>query len=109
MDEQRKNRRFNCLVPVEGQKDKWFDGSQTYDLSKGGMGFISQSEIPVHEQIPIEMELIEGGDPVFVIGKVRWIEQIPGSTQYRLGLTFEVVLRGSKTRLTKYFKSLEDD
>jgi hypothetical protein len=99
----RKNKRLSCFVPVEGQEEGLFDQTKTVDISKGGMGFLSQHEIPLDQEIAIEIDLIENGEPVFVIGKVQWAKQIPHSTNYRIGIAFTSVLRGSKSRLEKYF------
>jgi len=103
MDENRKNDRHVCLVPIEGKKGSVFDGTQSVDFSKGGLGFISKRRISVNEEIPIEIELTADDKPVFVIGKVQWAQRILGSKQYRIGVIFKDVLHGSKSRLSQYF------
>ncbi|VAW45295.1 hypothetical protein MNBD_GAMMA03-988 [hydrothermal vent metagenome] len=103
MENKRKNRRFDCLVPVDSKHESVFDQTQTVDFSKNGIGFISQQEIPVNSEIAIEILLEEDGEPVLVIGKVEWVRPIPHSTQYRIGMTFKDVMRGSKSRLDNYF------
>ncbi len=100
----RKNSREECFVPIDGKSGDLFEQVVTTDISRTGMGFISQNEIPVNKEIPIEIDFEESGDPVFVIGKVKWVKPIADSGNFRLGLNFETVLRGSKTRLNKHLK-----
>ena len=59
MNNKRKNERLNCLVPIDAKADGKFDKTFTVDISKGGMGFISEKEIPVNEKIAIEIEIEE--------------------------------------------------
>lgn len=99
----RKNIRLSCEVPVDGKKGGVFDASNVIDISKGGLGFISPQRIPVNKRIPIELELDEEEYPVLVIGRVLWSRAIAGSSNYRIGVTFEDIMRGSKARLQKYF------
>jgi len=102
--EMRKNKRTECFVPVDGKEGTVFDQVKTVDISKGGLGFISRHPIPVNKQIPIEIAFSEEGDPVFVLGKVTWVDSLAGTQNYRIGLTFENVFRGSKSRLNNYFR-----
>ncbi len=103
MNNKRKNKRFDCLVPVDGKKDSTFDGIRTVDYSKSGIGFISKNEIPVNQEIALEIDLDEMGDPAFVIGRVQWVRPVPESGCYRIGMEFKEVLRGSKSRLDQHF------
>lgn len=99
----RRNKRLSCEVPVDGKKGGIFDSSNVIDISKGGLGFVSPRRIPVNKRIPIELDLGEEDLPVLVIGRVLWARAISGSSNYRIGVTFEDVMRGSKARLQKYF------
>ena len=99
----RKTERVTCLVPVEGKKGSAFDLTQTIDISKQGIGFISQNKIPLNKKITIELDLHEEDAPVFVTGKVKWVHPIENEKAYRIGLSFVDVKHGSKSRLNKYF------
>ncbi len=103
MSEQRRNTRLECLVPVDGKQGSLFDHTKTVDLSKGGMGFLSDHKIPLEQEIMVELDLDKKGPPVFVIGKVKWVRRVPESGMYRVGLSFVEVVQGSKSRLDKYF------
>ena len=104
MDNKRRNERFNCIVPVESKEGSIFDKTKTIDISKGGLGFISQNVIPLNQEVAIEIDLTEDGEPVFVIGKVQWVRPIANSEKFRIGVSFDKILKGSKSRLDKYFK-----
>lgn len=100
----RKNERRNCAVPVDSREGSLFDKSKTIDISKGGLGFISKNVIPLHKEIPIEIDINEDSDPVFVVGKVEWVEPMADSSNFRVGISFNQVLDGSKSRLIQYFR-----
>jgi len=74
------------------------------DFSKEGLGFVSKQHIPVNKKIPIEIELTAEGEPAFVIGRVQWVRCLLDTKNYRIGISFTDVLRGSKSRLKQYFK-----
>lgn len=93
-----------CTVPVDGKKGSVFDHTKVVDLSKGGVGFVSEHRIPVNKEVPIEIETTAEGDPIFVIGRVQWVRRILDSKKYRVGVSFKDVLQGSKSRFNEYFK-----
>ncbi|MBF0532034.1 MAG: PilZ domain-containing protein [Candidatus Omnitrophica bacterium] len=103
MKNQRKCPRLVCAVPVEGQAAGVFDQTQTVDFSRGGLGFVSQQPIPLNHKIAVELDLEEQGNPVFVIGRVKWVRPEPVGG-YRVGMEFESILRGSKSRIDQYFR-----
>lgn len=100
----RKSKRQECYVPVDGKTGGVFDQTQTVDISKGGLGFISRRKIPLDKEIPIELDMGDNENPIFVIGKVKWVRPLEDSDSYRVGVIFKDVLKGSKTRLQQYFK-----
>ena len=104
MSNKRKNERVFCVVPVDGKEDGIFGHTITIDFSKGGLGFISLKKVPLNKEIPIEIEFSEQEDPVLVLGKVRWVRPLPDSMSFRIGLSFEDILAGSKSRLNAYFQ-----
>lgn len=104
MSEHRKNKRISCAVPVDGKKGSPFGQIKTIDISKGGVGFISSQRIPLHKRIALELVLSEGDEPVLAIGEVKWVRPIANSGSYRIGLAFEDIKNGSKSRLIDYFR-----
>ena len=76
--EHRKTDRQPCRVPLDAQKDSAFDQSRTVDISQNGIGLVSQRQMSVDEQIAIEVEISADGEPVLVVGQVKWVRKIPG-------------------------------
>lgn len=95
--------RFDCAVPVEGKKGSTFDHTKTVDISRHGIGFISDHPIPINQKIAVELALKPNTEPVLVVGVVKWVRQIPDTKQYRVGMTFAEIIGGSSTRLDKFF------
>jgi len=100
----RSEQRVNCFVPVESKTESSFDNTQTVDISRHGIGFISSHSHNINERIAIEIQLHPNTDPVLVVGTVRWVRKISDSDQYRVGLNYDEVLSGSPKRLDRYFK-----
>ena len=105
LSEKRKNKRYQCHVPVDSKQGSSFDASQTIDISRDGIGFISPHVIPLNEKIAVEIALTPDSDPVLVLGMVKWVRKITDSDQYRIGMSFLEVLSGSPRRLGKYFQA----
>ena len=97
--------RKNCFVPVESKAESAFDQTQTVDISRHGIGFISRHPHTINEKIAIEIQLKANTDPVLVIGIVKWVRKISDSEQYRVGLTYDDVISGSPRRLDRYFET----
>ncbi len=101
----RKDLRQTCVVPVDGSAGNLLQVARTIDISRGGVGFLSKTAIPLKEKIAVEVELSPGQDPLLMLGEVRWVCPIEQGKNYRVGMKFVKVLRaGSKSRLTQYFE-----
>ena len=103
--EKRKNKRYICQVPVDGKQGSTFDSSQTIDISRDGIGFISPHTIPLNEKIAVEIALTPDSEPVLVLGIVKWVRKITDAEQYRIGMSFLEVLSGSQRQLGKYLQA----
>lgn len=96
--------RSDCIVPVDGKSDAIFSQIQTTDFSKRGLGCISSKEVPTGTKITVELDLAEYEEPILVIGEVMWCRPDEETGQYRIGMKFVDILRGSKARLDQYFR-----
>ncbi len=85
----RESQRKSCLVPVEGKKGSTFFGSQTVDISHGGVGLISNRAIALDEKIAVEIATAPQADPILMLGKVVWVRKLDKSDLYRVGLQFQ--------------------
>lgn len=103
MANKRKDERMECLVPVEDKKGGAFEEAAALDLSQGGLGFISSKEIPLHKEVTIALDLGMEKDPVFVVGKVKWVKPVLDSENFRVGMSFKNFLKGSKQELGRWF------
>jgi hypothetical protein len=92
----RKFARFDCYVPVDGKEGAAFSSTKTVDISRDGIGFLSNHAIPLNERVAIELVLKPDTEPVLVIGEVKWVRKISDTDQYRIGLTFADVIDGSR-------------
>ena len=101
----RTENRRNCFVPVESKSDSSFDQTQTVDISRHGIGFISPHPHSMGEKIAIEIQLKPDTDPVLVIGTVKWVRRISDSEQYRVGMNYDEIISGSPKRLDRYFEA----
>lgn len=101
--DKRKDKRLPCLVPVDSKSGGPFDHTQTFDISKRGLGFISDHKIPLNKKIAIELDLYASGDPVVVVGRVKWARPINGTSKFKIGLYFESLLQGKRSQLSDYF------
>jgi hypothetical protein len=100
---ERRNCRHDCLVPIEAKTKSAFGNAQTIDISQGGLGLILKQAIPVGQTIAVELDLAPEQDPVLVVGEVRWVRKLFGSTQYRAGILFKKILVSpTPHRLRKY-------
>ena len=99
----RTENRKNCFVPVESKTESSYDSTQTIDISRHGMGFLSSHPHNLNERIAIEIQLKPNTDPVLVIGTVKWVRKISDTEQYRIGINYDEVLSGSPKRLDRYF------
>ena len=101
----RKSERQTCLVPVEGKPGSPFASTQTVDISKKGIGFISKKKIPLDKKIAIELDLEGETEPALVMGQVKWVSRIRHSSYYRVGMLLTQDLStGSRTYLKNYLQ-----
>ncbi len=100
--EKRKHARRQCQVPVVCKKGSIFDSSQTVDISKGGIGFISSTPIPIDTKMLVELDLKADGEPVLALGRVKWVSHVRNSECYRVGMTFQEISTDSRSRLHEH-------
>ena len=104
MGESRKSKRLACVVPVDTAKKSPFNQAATVDISKGGLGFVSHRKIPLNTKMAFELILSLEEEPVLAVGTVRWVRPIKATKNYRIGIAFNGVINGSKSRLSEYLR-----
>ncbi len=104
MANQRQEKRWDCVVPVESGRHTEFDGAQSIDFSRRGIGFITKTALPINREIAVALDLDMSDSPVLAKGRVMWVQSIPGTDQYRVGLSFENIVDDGQNRLNEYFE-----
>ena len=88
--EKRRLKRVEFREPLRYSKGALIplSGSLAYDLSEGGLRFQTEDFIPLNESLAIMMEL----SPEKVLslhGRVVWVQMVPHSDRYHVGLKFD--------------------
>jgi c-di-GMP-binding flagellar brake protein YcgR len=79
--------------------------SHTVDLSRTGVGFISTRFVPINSKLMVELSLSRSENPVLVQGSVKWVEKVPNSQNFRIGMNFSDISTDTQSRIEKHFKS----
>lgn len=74
-------------APAHGAPLPSFGGCLSWDLSEGGLRFRAYSFIPLNTDLSVEFS-VENDRTVKLVGRVVWIQKLPHSEQYNLGLEF---------------------
>ncbi len=102
--EKRTSPRYGCCVPLLDENKETLMNSQTVDISKSGVGFVSARFIPVDTKMMVEISLSRDGSPVLVQGKVKWVERFPNSSAYKIGMIFPDISPQAQSRIEDFFK-----
>ncbi len=104
-NEHRRALRQSCLVPIDSKAGSPFSNVRTVDISRGGIGFVSQCALPLRKKIAVELLLTPDADPVLVMGEVRWVKPVADGDLFRVGMKFiRSVAEGGRARLKQYFR-----
>ena len=63
-------------------------GSLGYDLSESGVRFQTEDFIPLRKKLALHLEL-DPGQALDLNGQVVWVQLVPHSERYHVGLNFE--------------------
>ena len=96
--------RYECCVPLMDEEREILARSQTVDVSKSGVGFVSARFIPMNTKMMVEISLTRDGSPVLVQGKVKWVEKMSDSSNFRIGMAFPDILSQVESRIENCFK-----
>jgi Tfp pilus assembly protein PilZ len=104
--EKRSSPRINARVPVQF-KDiqrpiETYTGSITKDISSGGLRFSSNEFLSIFTRLLLEVSVPSFSRPVKAISKVAWIQKVPRSNQYNVGLQFMDMTEEDKKALNSF-------
>ncbi len=87
------------------ERRETLSSSRTIDISRTGVGFISARFIPINSKLMVELALSREEHPVLVQGRVKWVEKIPHTPSFRIGMNFSDISVDAQSRIEQHFKS----
>ncbi|NQT95392.1 MAG: PilZ domain-containing protein [Candidatus Omnitrophica bacterium] len=104
--ERRRFPRVNARLPLQF-KDiqrpiEAYTGTLTKDVSEGGARFISSDFLSIFTRVLLEMSVPSFSRPIKAISKVAWIQKIPRSNQYNVGIRFMDMTEEDKKHLASF-------
>lgn len=88
--EKRRSHRVRFSEPVQYRiKDSARTGGcLACDIGEGGMKLNLEEFIPINSEISLHAKLKDSPRAVDVVGRVAWLQQIPYSDRYHVGIQF---------------------
>ncbi len=87
---QRRSSRINCLLPlrltIPGTRQ--VTETLTKDLSLHGLRCLSPMGHPVSTRVMLELSLGTHHEPLTAQGRISWLQVLPNSEQFHLGVEF---------------------
>ncbi len=104
--EKRKYSRIDARLPLQF-KDiqrpiEAYAGSLTKDISEGGIRFVSSEFLSIFTRLFLEISIPSFSRPIKAISKVAWIQKVPRSSQYNVGLQFMDMTEEDNKHLTSF-------
>jgi len=104
--ERRRFPRINARLPIQF-KDiqrpiETYTGTLTKDVSESGARFISSDFLSIFTRLLLEVTVPAFSRPVKAISKVAWIQKIPRSNQYSVGVQFMDMTEEDKKHLSSF-------
>lgn len=106
VNERRKAARVNARVPLQF-KDiqrpiETYTGTITKDISGGGVRFLSNEFLSIFTRLLVEVSVPTFSRPIKAISKVAWIQKVPRSNQYEVGVQFLDMTEEDKKQLASF-------
>jgi len=81
--------------------------TETYDIGPGGLAMLTNAELPVNQQIVIELELRGTSDgKLRIVGTVRWSRYDEILAKYRTGVAFDDPTSSHASDLLRYIDTI---
>ncbi len=108
MEERRKDHRIEWREPVEYQlnEDPRSGGCLACDLSEGGLKMNSSQFLPLNSRMRVNLRVM-AETIINLPGKVVWVQQLPYSERYQVGVEFaeEDLNPKAKEEIRQYIRS----
>ncbi|MFA5104847.1 MAG: PilZ domain-containing protein [Candidatus Omnitrophota bacterium] len=79
-----------------------YTGSLTKDVGAGGVRFVSSEFLSIFTRLILEVSVPTFSKPIKAISKVAWIQKVPRSPQYNVGLQFMDMTEEDKKHLSGF-------
>lgn len=97
--------RFAEAVHYQIKETNHFGGCLASDLSEGGMRINFNDFVPVHTEFLLQAKLEDKPHILDLRGRVKWLQKIPYSDRYHVGLEFTRVDPIVREELRSYIRS----
>lgn len=103
--EPRSQGRINVTIATEGMKGI---PARSEDLSLHGLQLISDQNLAVGSPITVTIDLPDGDQPIYGLGRVRWANVLDegGKSAFRLGVAFTDLEESDRQRLAAFLQTL---
>jgi len=107
-DEQRRHPRVLCVLPVRIIVRGRYQLLETLtkNISLGGLKCLTPAEKPVGTPVSIEIGLGMRQEPLFSQGRIMWMERVPYSEQFYIGVEFDQLSPRNSTLLSVYLEQI---
>ena len=104
VQERRRFPRIGCMLPVRlyPRDNSKVIETLTKDLGQGGLRCLSPSARTVSSLVSLEITLGPGEKPLSFHARIVWVEMVPNSRQFYLGLAFHDLSDDATERLSSY-------
>lgn len=105
--EKRKFRRirFSDAVHYHMKEESGFGGCLACDIGEGGMMVNFNDFVPVNSEMTLQLRLPSVEKIVDVTARVAWLQKLPYSDRYHIGLVFSKIDSIAKEGIRHYIKS----
>lgn len=105
--EKRRFRRVQFRDPVSYRTSdiNGFGGCLAYDISEGGMKINFNDFVPIDNEMILQMRLNKIPKVVETTARVVWVQQVPYSDRYQMGLQFTESDPIAQEEIRSYVKS----
>lgn len=104
MAERRSSQRLRAYLPARLSQGGGAVETLTKDISVGGVRCLSSALVPVRAEVTIEITLPTTDEVVVARGRTVWLQILPDSDQFDLGIAFLEISDKSKRLLSTYFE-----
>lgn len=106
-EERRQHARVPVYLPIQFRRrsgELQLVETLIKDLSLGGLRCVSPVVLPPGTEVYVELPLEAGHEPVGADGRIVWIQPLPKSELYHLGIAFHPIQAQIERRLSTYLE-----